>query len=305
MKVGVNLINFGPSAEPKNLLGWARLAEGLGYHSLMTSDHVVTTEDVQARYPAPFYEPLSTLGWLVGVTETIEIGTTVLILPYRSPLETARSFANLDQLSGGRVILGVGIGWAEQEFAALGVPFRRRGAMTNEYLDIIKTLWTNETASYQGEFVSFENARTTPMPMRQPHPPIWVGGQSDAALRRTVRYADGWHPIRVRESWLRDKGIPALQAVAEEEGKPTPAICPRIRLRITSTKSPDDDRLMGEGTIDQIHHDMAALEAMGCEHVLFDTYYDDVEATREPRTAWRMYSEVAEKVLDLPNQRVR
>ena len=121
MKAGVNLVNFGPSANPSSLRRWAQMTETLGYHLLMSSDHIATTEDVAERYPAPFYEPLTTLGWLAGVTERVEIGTTVLILPYRSPLETARAFANIDQLSGGRCILGVGVGWAEAEFKALGV----------------------------------------------------------------------------------------------------------------------------------------------------------------------------------------
>ena len=110
MKVGVNLINFGPGANPKALKSWVQLVEGLGYHLIMTSDHIAMTPDVQSRYPAPFYEPISTLGWLSGITEQIQIGTTVIILPYRNVIETARACANIDQLSNGRFILGVGIG---------------------------------------------------------------------------------------------------------------------------------------------------------------------------------------------------
>ena len=148
MKVGVNLINFGPSANADTLRRWAGLVEALGYHSLMTSDHIAVTPDVGRRYPAPLFEPVSTLGWLAGITKRIAIGTTVIILPYRSPLETARAFANIDQLSGGRCILGVGVGWAREEFAALGVPAsaegeghvtldadRGRGAITTNPLD--------------------------------------------------------------------------------------------------------------------------------------------------------------------------
>ena len=142
MKVGVNLINFGPGVTPGSLKSWAQLSESLGYHLLMTSDHIAITPDVQSRYPAPFFEPVSLLGWLAGVTDTMEIGTTVLIVPYRNPLEIARAFANVDQLSGGRFILGVGIGWAQEEFQGLRVPFRSRGAITNEYLEAIKLLWT-------------------------------------------------------------------------------------------------------------------------------------------------------------------
>ena len=180
MKLGVNLINFGPSASADVLRGWALLAEGLGYHAIMTSDHVTVTSDVNGRYPAPFYEPLTTLGWLAAITSRLEIGTTVSVLPYRSPLETARAFANVDNLSGGRVILGVGVGWAEQEFAALKVPFAERGAITTDYLAAIKALWSADIASYEGKYVTFKDVHTTPRPIRKPHPPIWVDMASPA-----------------------------------------------------------------------------------------------------------------------------
>ncbi len=305
MKVGVNLINFGPGATPDSLVRWAQLTETLGYHLLMTCDHIATTPDVQSRYPAPFYEPLSTLGWLAGVTQSIAIGTTVIIVPYRSPLETARALANIDQLSGGRLIFGVGVGWAQQEFDVLGVPFHRRGAMTNEYLEAIKVLWTQDVASYEGRFISFKDVHTAPRPMQFPHPPIWVGGASDAALRRALRYGDAWHPIRIRWPQFRDTDLPRLQNIAEQEARPLPALCPRIRLRLTTSPMPDDQRCMGEGALDQVRRDMEALQAIGCSHVLLDTYYDDPEATRYNETAWRMLATMAEKVLDLSNETVK
>ncbi len=270
MKIGVNLINFGPGAHPQALKSWAQLAEGLGYHLIMTSDHIAVTPDVKTRYPAPFYEPISTLGWLAGITERIEIGTTVLILPYRSVLETARAFANVDQLSGGRLILGVGIGWAEQEFQALGVPYHQRGAMTNEYLEALRLLWSQDVATFEGKFVSFTEVNTAPRPVQSPAPPIWVGGPSDAALRRAVLWGDAWHPIRIRADWLRKTGLPRLQEVAEREGRPMPAICPRIRLRLTETTWPDDDRVAGQGSLDQVHRDLAELEELGCSSVVLD-----------------------------------
>ena len=305
MKAGVNLVNFCPSANPSSLRRWAQMTETLGYHLLMSSDHIATTEDVAERYPAPFYEPLTTLGWLAGVTERVEIGTTVLILPYRSPLETARAFANIDQLSGGRCILGVGVGWAEAEFKALGVPFNKRGAMTNDYLAAIRELWTNNKASYDGKFVQFENVETAPRPLRKPYPPIWVGGSSDAALRRTVRLADAWHPIRFTLDWLRDTGLPRLQATAEEEGKPVPALCPRIRLRIMDKHQPEDDRYCGTGTLDQIRNDILGLEALGCDYILLDTHHDNIEASRNLEEQWRMLAVIAEQVLDLDNETTR
>ena len=305
MKVGVNLINFGPGASPESLRRWVQLSETLGYHLIMTSDHIGITPDVQSRYPAPFYEPLSLLGWLAGVTSTTEIGTTVIIMPYRNVLEIARAGANVDQLSGGRFILGVGIGWAQQEFQALGVPFKSRGAITNEYLEAIKLLWTQDVASYEGRFASFKDVHTAPRPIRSPHPPIWVGGASDAAMRRTIRYGDAWHPIRIRMDWFRDEGIPRLKEIAEEEGRPMPMLCPRIRLRLTGSPVPDGQRVVGEGSLEQVHRDLTELESLGCSYVVLDTYFDDPEAVKHGETSWRMLAVMAEKVLDLGNQTVR
>ena len=305
MKIGVNLINFGPGAHPQALKSWVQLAEALGYHLIMTSDHIAVTPDVQSRYPAPFYEPLSTLGWLAGITQRIQIGTTVIILPYRSVLETARACACVDQLSGGRFILGVGIGWAQQEFQALGVPYHQRGAMTNEYLEALRLLWSQDVATFEGKFVSFKEVNTAPRPVQSPAPPIWVGGPSDAALRRAVLWGDAWHAIRIRTDWLRETGIPRLKEIAEREGRSMPAVCPRIRLRLTETPRPDDDRVAGEGSLDQVHRDLAELEEMGCSYVVLDNYFDDPEAMRRHEASWRMLSVMAERVLDLENQSLR
>lgn len=305
MRVGVNLLNFGPGVSPESLAGWTQLAETLGYHLVMISDHVAMTPDVVARYPAPFYDPFVTLGWLARATTRMELGTTVVILPYRHPLHTARLAANLDRLSGGRFILGVGVGWARQEFQALGVPFERRGAMSSDYLAAIKTAWTSDPASYAGPFVSFRDVHTGPRPVRSPHPPVWVGGASDAAMRRAVRLGDAWHPIRVRLPWLRDTGLPRLRAIAEKEGRPVPALCPRIRLCITETPLAEDQRIAGEGSLEQVRADLEALARLGAGYVLLDTYTDDAEATRHPETAWRMLALLAERVLDLARETVR
>jgi probable F420-dependent oxidoreductase len=305
MRVGVNLLNFGPGVSPESLTAWTQLAETLGYHSVMISDHIAMTPDVVTRYPAPFYDPFVTLGWLARVTRRLELGTTVIILPYRHPLHTARLTANLDRLTGGRFIFGVGIGWAKQEFQALGVPFERRGAMSDDYLAAIKTAWTSDPASYTGPFVSFRDVHTAPRPLRSPHPPIWVGGGSDAAMRRAVRFGDGWHPIRPRVSWLRDTAMPRLREIADKEARPVPALCPRIRLRITDTKLADDQRLAGEGHLDQVRGDLEGLARLGASHVLLDTYADDPEATRHHETGWSMLATLAEQVLDLGKESLR
>src|SRR5262245_18728427 len=304
MKFGVNILNFGPGANPESLKRWAQFAENAGYHFVMISDHVAITPEVQALYPVPFYDPFILLGWLAAITKKVELGTSVTILPYRHPLQTARLVENLDQLSGGRFILGVGIGWAKQEFEALGVPFDKRGVLTNEYLEAIITYRANEEATYKGQFVSFSNIHTAPRSLR-PHPPIWIGGATEAAMRRVLRFGDGWHPLRIRVDWLKNEGIPKLQKIAESEGKPLPSLCPRIKLRLTDDPLPNDKRLAGEGTIDQVRSDLEELASLGAEYLLFDTYAGKPESTINPENDWAMLSLLAEQALDLERQTLR
>jgi alkanesulfonate monooxygenase SsuD/methylene tetrahydromethanopterin reductase-like flavin-dependent oxidoreductase (luciferase family) len=160
-------------------------------------------------------------------------------------------------------------------------------------------------ASYEGRFVSFKDVRTTPRPVRAPHPPIWVGGGSDAALRRAVKHGDGWHPIRIRIDWLRDTGLPKLRDIAEAERLPVPALCPRIRLRLTGSPIADEQRVAGEGSLDQIRADLEALQTLGAQYVLLDTYADEPEATRQPEIGWAMLTTVAERILDLRRETLR
>jgi probable F420-dependent oxidoreductase len=317
VKVGINLINFGPAATPEVLSGWAAMAERLGYHSLLTSDHIAVTPDVRANYPGPFYEPLGLLGWLAGVTERISLGTTVIIVPYRNPLELARSLANVDQLSGGRLIFGAGVGWARQEFAALGVPFHQRGAITDEYLDLITRHWSEPSLTFSGRFVQCRDVDTTPLP-RQSAVPIWIGGGSQAAIERSVRVGTAWHPIRIRRSSFIEQAIPRLASIADRMERPRPELCPRILFQVTSRPMPEDERFMGHGTLQQIHADLHALQESGCAHVILDSYspFDDQpfravamdetgEAPGGHVRAWEHYEQLATTALDLVNEQVR
>ena len=303
MKFGVNLVNFGPDATPEALARWGRVVEALGYHSLMVSDHVALTQDVQTDYPAPFYDPFVTLSWLAGFTRRLELGTTVAVLPYRHPLQVASMSESVHRLSGGRFILGVGVGWARQEYAALGVPFEKRGAVTDDYLEAIRALWSQDVASHDGPFASFEKVRTGAR-SGSARPPVWVGGLSEAALKRAVRFGDGWHPNNARLEWLEREGLPRLEEIAREEGRSVPSLCPRVRLRITDAPL-DDERLPGEGSLEQIRSDLEALESLGAEHVVLDTFYGEPEATRHHERAWAMLATLAERVLDLERGRPR
>ncbi|MFC4909544.1 LLM class flavin-dependent oxidoreductase [Actinomadura gamaensis] len=265
MRLGVNVPNFGPGTDPGVLREWAGITEGLGYDLLMVSDHVAVTPDVAERYPEPFYEPFTTLSWLAGVTTRLRLGTTVLVLPYRHPLLVARMAANLQQLSGGRLVLGVGVGWSRREYDALGVPFSARGRLTDEALKTLRTVWREDP------------------PDGVAPPPIWVGGNSAAAIRRAAEYGDAWHPLRGTLPWLRS-------TLAEHS---TPGFAPRIALRMTTAPIDSPDRLAGTGTLEQILDDLDRLRELGAGTVLLDPYHGDPEETRRPRAAWQALTAVA------------
>jgi alkanesulfonate monooxygenase SsuD/methylene tetrahydromethanopterin reductase-like flavin-dependent oxidoreductase (luciferase family) len=280
VRLGVNVPNFGPGTNPDVLRRWALTVEGLGFDLLMVSDHIAVTPDVAEQYPAPFYEPFTTLSWLAGLTRGIRLGTTVLIVPYRHPLLIARMAANLNDLSGGRLVLGVGVGWAREEFGALGVPFRDRGRLTDEYLLAIRAAWQDETDYRSG------------------HIPLWIGGNSDAALRRAVRLGDAWHPLRFTPGWMAE-AAGRLTACAAEQGRPAPALMPRIALRPTdapvTASIPGADRLAGHGTIDQIMADLGQLRSLGADTVVLDPFNGDHRETTQPERAWRTLATVAER----------
>ena len=279
MRLGVNVPNFGPGTNPDVLRRWALTVEGLGFDLLMVSDHIAVTPDVAEQYPAPFYEPFTTLSWLAGLTRGIRLGTTVLIVPYRHPLLIARMAANLNDLSGGRLVLGVGVGWAREEFGALGVPFRDRGRLTDEHLHAIRAAWQDD-ADY-----------------RSGHIPLWIGGNSDAALRRAVRLGDAWHPLRFTPGWMAE-AAGRLAACAADHGRPAPALMPRIALRLTeapvTASISGGDRLAGHGTIDQITADLGQLRSLGADTVVLDPFNGDHRETTQPERAWRTLATVAE-----------
>jgi alkanesulfonate monooxygenase SsuD/methylene tetrahydromethanopterin reductase-like flavin-dependent oxidoreductase (luciferase family) len=272
VKIGVNVPNFGPGTDPGVLRAWAQTVEGLGYDLLMVSDHVAITPDVAGQYPAPFYEPFTTLSWLAGITQRVRLGTTVLVVPYRHPLLVARMAANLSELSGGRLVLGAGIGWAKQEFDALGVPFERRGKLTSEYLRTIRAAWAER-----------DDYRVDPIP-------LWLGGHSDAGLRRAVELGDAWHPLRLTMAGFRE-ALGRLEKLAGD--RPLPAFAPRILLRVTAAPVTGPERRAGEGTLEQVIDDLAQLRALGADTVVLDPFDADPAETLRPEVAWRDLAAVA------------
>ncbi|MBF9072842.1 LLM class F420-dependent oxidoreductase [Streptacidiphilus fuscans] len=209
MRVGLHALGIGDGARPEVIRAVATAAEACGFARLWCGEHVVLVDAPASRYPysadgriavpadADWLDPLLALSFAAAVTERIELATGVLLLPEHNPVVVAKQAATLDVLSAGRFGLGVGVGWSAEEFAALGVPFERRGRRTDEYLAAMRAVWTEDPASFSGEFVRFEGIRVHPKPLRGGRLPVLVGGNSRAALRRAARSGDGWYGFNV------------------------------------------------------------------------------------------------------------
>jgi len=197
MKLGLYGINLGPCADPQASASVARAAEEAGFESVWTAEHVVLPDPQVPPSPVPaqtqLLDPAVALAHVAAHTKTIRLATGIIILPQRNPLVLAKEMASVDVLSGGRLIFGIGAGYLQAEFEALGAPFDDRGERTNEYIEAIRALWTQETPHFAGRLVSFSGIDARPRPVQQPHPPIVVGGMSPPALRRAVRQGNGWY----------------------------------------------------------------------------------------------------------------
>ncbi|MCZ4521017.1 TIGR03619 family F420-dependent LLM class oxidoreductase [Rhodococcus ruber] len=262
MKYGINLPNFGPQIDPDGILAWARTAESAGFDNILLSDHVVLTDDAHVRSPAPFYECLSTLSWLAGQTESIRLGSGVLIGSHRHPTYLAHATATIDRLSGGRLIVGVGVGWTAQAFDVLGVPFHRRGRLTDATLETLRAAWLSETYETAGASGTPRRVHGGPLPVQAPHPPLWIGGNGPAALDRANTLGTGWHPLHPSRQ-LCVAGSRAL-----DEGK---EFVPRIYFLPTDTPVQSTNRPLGYGTVEQIRADIEFLTELGTETVVLDT----------------------------------
>jgi probable F420-dependent oxidoreductase len=237
MEFGCVFPNRGPMATPANLGRVAERAEALGYDTVWFSDHIVIPTEVKSFYPydpsgkmpfnpsEPYWEPLTVIGYVAGRTSRLRLGTSVLIPPYRNPIVTAKMLATLDVLSNGRVTLGAGVGWMEEEFKAIGLDtYARRGAYSDECIRIFRELWTKDNPSFQGEFHQFSNIRCEPRPVQPGGLPIWIGGHTPQAIRRVARLGDGWQPLVQRPpadlppAEMQEK-IAQLRAFAQQAGR--------------------------------------------------------------------------------------
>ena len=291
MRYGFSIPNRGPLARPEEITAIAQRGDQLGYYSMASGDHILVPNAIDSRYPytesgefpgspsGESMEMITLLAYLAGRTENIRLVCGVLIVPHRNPLVAAKALATLDVVSNGRLIIGIGVGWMREEFEALGIPpFEERGAVTDEYILAMKELWSSDRPSFQGKYCSFSNISFLPKPVQKPHPPIWVGGESTPALRRTGRTANAWHPLgtnpdfpmgtldQLKEAMCRIAGY------AEQAGRDPYEIEVIYRPpTIDIQDSPiDGDRALFTGSPEQIAGDVRAYQDIGVAQLTFD-----------------------------------
>ena len=265
MRFGLCIPHYGRTVPLDDLRSTVQRAEALGFHSVWVSDHVVTPIHLLPTIGPSFYDAFVVLTYAAAFTQRVRLGTTVIVVPYRNPLVVAKMLATLDVLSGGRVIFGTGVGGAPDEFQALGVPSHQRGRLTNEYLRLMVALWTQDPTNFHGRFFSFNDVRFEPKPHQKPHPPIWVGGQSDAALRRAVAIGEAWHPTSMPLGPLQEK-MAHLQHLARESGRtegPMVTLHQGIRMSTQYTSTAAEGRRLGQGTPRQLREDMQEYQQLG------------------------------------------
>ncbi len=279
MDWGIHLPQLGRNATRTTLIDVAQQAEALGFHSVWVSDHIAWPSSIASKYPysddgsfapspdMPWLDPLGTLFFVAGCTERVRLGTTVLILGYRPPLLTAKAVASLDVMSEGRVIFGVGVGWMEEEFAILGMPYDHRGRRADEQLELFRTLFTEPTPSYHGRFYDVPEVGFAPKPVQRSLP-VWVGGATEAAFRRAARYGDAFHaafqPIgEVEQAWRR------VQELGEEEERAPADIHLSVRLYLDPAGSMPPAKSIA-GSPDEMTDTIGRWAAVGVDHILLD-----------------------------------
>ena len=304
MEFGIHIGPRGCMTTRANIMLLGTRAEALGYDILGVADHVIAPVTTGVRYPytadgvwpgAPTGECMDTLvvlAFLAGCTQRIKLLTSVIVVPHRQPVLTAKLFSTADVLSDGRIIAGVGAGWMPEEFAALGTPpFQERGAVTDEYIRAWKTLWTQDRPEMAGKYVSFSNVVFEPKPVTKPHPPIWVGGESARSLRRVAELGDGWYPVSnnaqvlLNTPALLQAGIGRMHRAVEKVGRdPTSIDIAYVWFMPPSWKArigADGQRQMFSGSGDDMLEDVAALKAIGVRNLIFYLQRPTIEQTME------------------------
>jgi probable F420-dependent oxidoreductase len=287
MKLGICVPHYGRPIEVGRILEVVRHAEARGLDSVWVTDHVIVPHDSGVIYHDHMLDPLAMLPWLAGVTERIALGTSVVILPYRSPIPVAKLLASVDVLSGGRLIVGVAIGWLEGEFAALGVPFRERASRSDEALELIRALWTEEQPKLTTRHHRLENLQVSPMPLQKPRPSLWIGGNSEGAFRRVARLGDGWHASSMDPGTFRQgkEGVLRFWKEARRDGEPAWSLGIPILLDGVHRAAVDLSLLRGRhtltGSVQQVIDELGVFQSLGVSHVALEVSYTTYPAILE------------------------
>ena len=282
MKYGFSLIMRGHEATREAFAAIAEKAEEYGLDSLWSSDHIVVPPRTVSKYPGrasgefpdnwleAYWTPFTALSYVAALTRKVTVGTSVLILPMRNSIEVARQVADVDQLAGGRFIFGVGVGWFQEEFDVLNWPFRQRGARTDEGIEVCKALWTQERPSFKGRFYEFEQVYFGPRPVAKPHPPIWIAGNSEVAMKRAARIGDCWHPTRPTLEFL-EENLPLFEKELEAQGRKRAGVQVGVKTMLTFQDGPaGEGQMPTEGRPEEIIATLKRFQELGVDHVTFD-----------------------------------
>ena len=300
MEFGFSLPGRGPLARPDNLVKITVTAEQLRYASVFVTDHIVLPASMaKSSYPysadghfpggadQDYLEPLAMMAYLARATSRIRLGTSVLVVPYRHPLLTAKMLATIDQLSRGRVILGAGVGWLHEEFEAVAAPpFEARGPVTDEAIEVMRRAWKMNPVAFEGRHYTIGDVYALPKPVQPRGIPIWIGGHTDAAVRRAGRLGDGWHPIALRPpgNLLPDEyaaKVEILRAAARDAGRDPAHVVLSLRVpmavRSARAKAPAGDRPLFQGSPAEVAGDVRTYAALGVTHFVFDATVQDMK----------------------------
>jgi probable F420-dependent oxidoreductase len=280
MRLGYSIPNNQGVEDPNDLVALAVKAEQLGFASVWVAEHLFHSSYVAKRLgDRPYHEALTILTAIACATKTVRLGTSVLVLPWHDPARLGKTIATLDQLSHGRVDLGVGVATTEDEFENLGVDFTTRGRRTDEILGALQALWTQETPHFKGEFYQYDGLKFSPKPLQSPYPPILIGGASKAAHRRVARFGDGWHTLRQSPAQVA-AGRQQIRDLTKEAGRDSAPFKYSITLHFSANgKAPDtpvEDRTALTGTDDDIIDTIKAYEAAGLDEIVVGASSADV-----------------------------
>ena len=306
---GLDVGIYGALATPDVILELARFAEDRGFGSIWVADHVAFPVTYKSEYPYaskgdfparlddPLMEPIATIGVLIGATRRVRIGTAVLVMPYRQPLLLARMLVTLDQFSGGRIVLGAGVGWLEEEFEVLGFDkFPRRGKATDELIEIFKAIAEGGEVGYKGEIYAFDPVFSSPGSVQRPHPPVLIGGVADPALRRVARHGTGWLAVSMGPDQLQER-LDRLRQLTTDCGRRFEDLTLSFKMFINigeAKRGRFGDREPGTGTVAQIIDDLKRLRGQGFGEIIVRSRGATLDETRAQID--RFVSEIAAKV---------